>query len=53
MRKNPIIAPKGSDKPERKDNLNAFLRLQVAKKIGTDTAIPSGMLCMAMAKAIG
>ena len=38
------MAPNGSDRPERKDNLKAFLRFPVAKYMGTETAIPSGML---------
>ena len=29
------MAPNGSDRPERKDNLKAFLRFHVAKYMGT------------------
>jgi len=46
-------APTGSANPDRDDIQNAFRLLPVAWYMGTETAMPSGMLCMAMAKVIG
>jgi hypothetical protein len=51
-KKYPINAPAGSDNPDKNDNLKAFFLLPVAWNTGTETAMPSGILCIAMAKAI-
>ena len=50
--KYPANAPTGSANPERNEYQKAFFRLCVAKYTGTDTAIPSGMLCIAIATAM-
>ena len=50
--KYPTIAPIGSVIPERNEIINAFFFLPVEKYIGRDVAIPSGMLCIAIAIAI-
>ena len=46
------MAPTGSESPDRKDILNAFFLSPVAKYIGTETAIPSGILWIAIATAM-
>lgn len=45
-------APIGSAIPDKKVYLKAFFILPVEKYIGIATEIPSGILCIAMAKAI-
>ena len=37
------MAPTGSETPERNDSQKAFFLFPVAKKIGTETEIPSGI----------
>ena len=46
----PRSPPAGSASPETNDQKNAFLREPVAKYTGTATAMPSGILCRAMAR---
>jgi len=46
------IAPIGSTTPDKKDHRNALPLLPVALYTGADTAIPSGILWMAIAIAM-
>ena len=45
-------APIGSAMPDKNEYNKAFFLFLLAYKIGIETAMPSGILCMAIAKAI-